>query len=108
MEIQRACDLANLSQKSTNQNEYAAVTIQQPPGQLYPYYHHHSFQPNLFFKVKEFFNLAALIGATTYCVYWFYKVKMYKFFYLQIVNNLFEIENFFFFLEIHCTFVVRT
>lgn len=75
-EIQRACDLANLPQNSSSQNEYTAVTIQ-PPRQLYPNYYPNYYQSSLFFKVKEFFNVAALISTTAYCVYWFYKVKSY-------------------------------
>lgn len=71
-EIQRACDLANLPQNSSSQNEYTAVTIQ-PPRQLYPNYYPNYYQSSLFFKVKEFFNVAALISTTAYCVYWFYK-----------------------------------
>ncbi|XP_033219894.1 peroxisomal membrane protein PEX14 [Belonocnema kinseyi] len=71
-EIQRACDLANVSIKSQNQNEFTTVTI--PPSvQPYPYFQQHSMQSTLFYRIKEFFNVAALIGATVYCVYWFYK-----------------------------------
>ena len=73
-EIERACNLANVSIKSQNKNEFTAVTI--PPSiQPHPYFQQHSLQPSLFYRIKEFFNVAALIGATVYCVYWFYKVE---------------------------------
>ncbi|XP_031827744.1 peroxisomal biogenesis factor 14 [Nomia melanderi] len=52
-------------------NDYSVVPI--PPGQVYPYLQAHPYQITLFQKVKEFFNATALIGATLYCVYWFYK-----------------------------------
>nr|XP_033332245.1 peroxisomal membrane protein PEX14 [Megalopta genalis] len=54
-------------------NDYTVVPML-PPGRLYPsYMQAHPYQITLFHKVKEFFNATALIGATIYCVYWFYK-----------------------------------
>ncbi|XP_076679344.1 peroxisomal biogenesis factor 14 [Andrena cerasifolii] len=54
-----------------NSSDYTVVSI--PPGQVYPYYRAHTYQITLFHKIREFFNTTALIGATIYCVYWFYK-----------------------------------
>ncbi|KZC10430.1 PREDICTED: peroxisomal membrane protein PEX14 [Dufourea novaeangliae] len=51
--------------------DYTVVPI--PPGQVYPYFQAHPYQITLYHKIKEFFNATALIGATIYCVYWFYK-----------------------------------
>ncbi|XP_078052856.1 peroxisomal biogenesis factor 14 [Augochlora pura] len=54
-------------------NDYTVVPML-PPGRLYPpYMQPHPYQITLFHKIKEFFNATALIGATIYCVYWFYK-----------------------------------
>ncbi|XP_032677343.1 peroxisomal membrane protein PEX14 isoform X1 [Odontomachus brunneus] len=50
---------------------YTAVQI--PQTAIYPYYPTNFSQLTLYQKIKELFNLAALIGATVYCVYWFYK-----------------------------------
>ncbi|XP_020291049.1 peroxisomal membrane protein PEX14 [Pseudomyrmex gracilis] len=55
-----------------NQNPYTSVQI--PQGPTYPYnYQTAVYQPTILQKVKEFFNVTALIGATAYCVYLFYK-----------------------------------
>ncbi|KAL0122453.1 hypothetical protein PUN28_007287 [Cardiocondyla obscurior] len=53
-----------------SQNPYTAVPM---PGSVYPHRHASIYQPKILFKIKEFFNLTALIGATVFCVYWFYK-----------------------------------
>lgn len=55
-----------------NQNPYTAV--QMPLGSIPPYLQRSVYQPTLLYKIKEFFNVTALIGATVFCVYWFYKV----------------------------------
>ena len=54
-----------------NSSDYTVVPI--PPRQVYPYLQTYPYQLTPFQKIKEFFNTAALIGATVYCVYWFYK-----------------------------------
>ncbi|XP_076240172.1 peroxisomal biogenesis factor 14 isoform X1 [Calliopsis andreniformis] len=54
-----------------NPNDYTVVPI--PQGQVYPYYHTPMYQVTLLHRIKEFFNTTALIGATIYCIYWFYK-----------------------------------
>lgn len=58
----------NIVRKS---KDYTVIPIS--PGQVYPYFQTHPFQISYFQKIKEFFNATALIGATIYCVYWFYK-----------------------------------
>jgi len=55
-----------------NQNPYTA--IQMPQGSIYPYHQRSIYQLTLLQKVKEFFNVTALIGVTVYCAYWLYKV----------------------------------
>lgn len=55
-----------------NQNPY--TTVQIPQGSAYPYYQTTVYQPTILQKVKEFFNVTALVGATAYCVYLLYKV----------------------------------
>lgn len=57
-----------------NSSDYTVVPI--PPRQVYPYLQTYPYQLTPFQKIKEFFNTAALIGATVYCVYWFYKVLL--------------------------------
>ncbi|KAK2576128.1 hypothetical protein KPH14_007459 [Odynerus spinipes] len=75
-EIKRACELAgvnNVNEQSRfgNQNEYTAIPVPERPH--YPYLQMQAYQPTLLQKIKEFFNATAFIGATAYCVYWFYK-----------------------------------
>ncbi|XP_015111991.1 peroxisomal membrane protein PEX14 isoform X1 [Diachasma alloeum] len=67
-EIRKACDLAGLAEPV---NDFTSVMI--PQNYVYQGYGYQVMQPTLFYRVKEFFNTAALIGATFYCVYWFYK-----------------------------------
>lgn len=55
-----------------NANPY--TTIQMPQGPIYPYHQSNVYQITFLQKIKEFFNVTALIGLTVYCVYWFYKV----------------------------------
>lgn len=56
-----------------NQNPYTA--IQMPQGSIYSYHQRSTIYPlTLLEKVKEFFNVTALIGVTVYCAYWLYKV----------------------------------
>lgn len=62
---------------------YTAVQI--PQTSVYPYYQTNFSQLTLYQKIKELFNLAALIGATVYCVYWFYKVFYYSDIYSTII-----------------------
>ncbi|XP_076285393.1 peroxisomal biogenesis factor 14 [Lasioglossum baleicum] len=76
-EIKTAFTLASVEQ-TAEQNvihkpkDYTVVPM--PQARLYPpYLQHHPYQISLFHKVKEFFNTTALIGATIYCLYWFYK-----------------------------------
>lgn len=76
-EIQKACELASVSLSNDHNvppviNDYTSIPM--PQGQIYPYYQQQVFRPTVFTRVKEFFNAAALVGATAYCVYWFYKV----------------------------------
>ncbi|XP_012218523.1 peroxisomal membrane protein PEX14 [Linepithema humile] len=54
-----------------NQNPYTAIQMSQ--GSIYPYYQRNIYHLTLFQKVKEFFNVTALIGVTVYCAYLFYK-----------------------------------
>lgn len=76
-EVNQACEIAGANQTATEalfapkQNEFTTVPINQ--GQNYQYNQFQPYQPTLFGKVKEILNVAALIGATTYCIYWFYK-----------------------------------
>lgn len=75
-EIKRACELANVSNVSEqsrfgHQNEYTAIPI--PQRSNYPYLQMQAYQPTLLQKIKEIFNATAFVGATLYCVYWFYK-----------------------------------
>ncbi|XP_014470762.1 PREDICTED: peroxisomal membrane protein PEX14 [Dinoponera quadriceps] len=80
-EIKVAFDLASVDtaveQPDVFQNQppppslYTAVQIPQPA--VYPYHLADISQLNVYQKIKELFNLAALIGATVYCIYWFYK-----------------------------------
>ncbi|XP_015180749.1 PREDICTED: peroxisomal membrane protein PEX14 [Polistes dominula] len=74
-EIKKACEIAgvdtNEQKRFDNQNEYTAISI--PEKSRYPYLHVQSYQLTLLQKIKEFFNVTAVIGATLYCVYWFYK-----------------------------------
>lgn len=90
-EIKAAFDLASVDATINldilhNQNTsplYTAVQI--PQRDAYPYCHSNISQLTLYQKIKELLSLAALIGATVYCAYWFYKVsyhsiKNYKFF----------------------------
>ncbi|XP_015592724.1 peroxisomal membrane protein PEX14 [Cephus cinctus] len=75
-EVKRAFELASIEKVETsfikNQNEFTAIAIPPQP-QIHPYYQVQTLQPTLFYKIKEFFNATALIGATVYCVYWLYK-----------------------------------
>ncbi|XP_047362439.1 peroxisomal membrane protein PEX14 isoform X2 [Vespa velutina] len=83
-EIKRACELVgvdiNEERKFENQNEYTTISIpdNRPP---YPYFQMLSSQSTLLQKIKEFFNVTAVIGATLYCVYWFYKEFIKPFLY---------------------------
>ncbi|XP_076633138.1 peroxisomal biogenesis factor 14 [Colletes latitarsis] len=75
-EIQTAFKLASVD-ITADQNvirkskDYTVIPI--PPGQVYPYFQTYPYQITPFQKIKEFFNATALIGATIYCVHWFYK-----------------------------------
>ncbi|XP_053983010.1 peroxisomal membrane protein PEX14 [Hylaeus anthracinus] len=75
-EIQTAFKLASVD-TTADQNvihkskDYTVIPIS--PGHVHPYFQTYPYQITLFQKVKEFFNATALIGATIYCVYWFYK-----------------------------------
>ena len=75
-EIKKACELSATPMTDHNvlpvSNEHISIPI--PQGQIYPYYQQQVFRPTIFTRIKEFFNAAALVGATVYCVYWFYKV----------------------------------
>ncbi|XP_026668135.1 peroxisomal membrane protein PEX14 [Ceratina calcarata] len=81
-EIQTAFKLA-LVDVTVDQNvvhesrDYTVVPI--PPGRMYPYLQTYPYQITLFQRIKEFFNATALIGATIYCVYWFYKVTVHSY-----------------------------
>ncbi|XP_076754783.1 peroxisomal biogenesis factor 14 [Xylocopa sonorina] len=74
-EIKTAFKLASIDltvdQNVHNSKDYTVVPI--PPGQIHPYLQTHPYQISSFQRMKEFFNTTALIGATIYCVYWFYK-----------------------------------
>ncbi|XP_012142969.1 peroxisomal biogenesis factor 14 [Megachile rotundata] len=74
-EIKTAFKLAGVDvtveQNAYNSNDYTVVPV--PPGQVYPYLQTYPYQLTPFQKIREFFNTAALIGTTIYCVYWFYK-----------------------------------
>ncbi|XP_072743087.1 peroxisomal membrane protein PEX14 [Anoplolepis gracilipes] len=54
-----------------NQNPYTTIQMSQAP--IYPYHQTSVYQSTLLQKVKDIFNTTALIGATVYFVYWFYK-----------------------------------
>lgn len=87
-EIKRAFELTSLpSSLDNNQFDLTTTVNIPPPNQVYP--HYLSYQPTLFYKVKEFFNVTALIGTTVYCIYWFYKVN------IIYENNLFITYEFF-------------
>lgn len=85
-EIKRACELVgidiNEQRKFDNQNDYTAISIPDRPP--YPHFQMLSSQSTLLQKIKEFFNVTAVIGATLYCVYWFYKV-----YYLETLNKIY-------------------
>ncbi|XP_043597303.1 peroxisomal membrane protein PEX14 [Bombus pyrosoma] len=75
-EIKRAFKLASIDitidqNVVHNSNDYTVVPI--PPRQMYPYFQTYPYQITFFQRIKEFFNATALIGATIYCIYWFYK-----------------------------------
>ncbi|XP_043271386.1 peroxisomal membrane protein PEX14 [Venturia canescens] len=83
-EITRACELAGSFVKNDHNllslpNEHTSIPM--PQSQIYPYYHQQVFQPTLFTKIKDAFNVAALVGTTIYCVYWFYKRFIEPFFF---------------------------
>ncbi|XP_066584336.1 peroxisomal membrane protein PEX14 [Prorops nasuta] len=69
-EISRACELAGISNQ--NQNDFTAVSIpeRQP---IYPYYQYRLQKPTVLQRIHEIFSVTALIGATIYSLYWFYK-----------------------------------
>lgn len=75
-EIQEAFKLSDAATNHNafhNPNPYTAIPI--PQGPNYPCYQTIVYQMTAFQKIKEFFNITALIGVTVYCVYWFYKVS---------------------------------
>lgn len=105
-EIKRACELAgvdiNEQRKFDNQNEYTAISIPDRPPP-YPHFQMLSSQSTLLQKIKEFFNVTAVIGATLYCMYWFYKV-----YHLEIFDKIYltkwhkvRCKNFFYFIGIY-------
>lgn len=76
-EIKTAFKLASVNTDRNafqNQNQNPHTTIQMPQGPVYPYYQTSVYQSTLLQKIKDIFNMTALIGATMYFVYWFYKV----------------------------------
>ncbi|XP_011314791.1 peroxisomal membrane protein PEX14 isoform X2 [Fopius arisanus] len=66
-EIRKACDLAGVAEV----NDFTSVLI--PQNYVYQGHDYQVMQPTLFHRIREYFNTAALIGATFYCIYWFYK-----------------------------------
>ncbi|KOC66544.1 Peroxisomal membrane protein PEX14 [Habropoda laboriosa] len=89
-EIKTAFELASVD-RMVDQNvvhsssDYTVVPI--PPRHMYSYLQPHPYQITLFHKIKEFFNATALIGATIYCVYWFYKRFIEPFLFGRKKNN---------------------
>lgn len=68
-----------------SQNPYTAVQISS--GSSHPYRQMSIYQPRFLQKVKEFFNVTALIGMTVYCAYWFYKV------FINILYNVDKLKD---------------
>ncbi|KAG7189261.1 hypothetical protein KM043_008820 [Ampulex compressa] len=78
-------DLTHDQNVLQSQRDYTAIPISQ--SQMHPYLRMNVYQPTLLQKVKEFFNATALIGATIYCVYWFYKKFIEPFLFGRKKNN---------------------
>lgn len=92
-EIKTAFKLASVDNTAghnviQSQNPYTAIQIS---GSNHPYRQMSVYQPRFLQKVKEFFNVTALIGMTVYCVYWFYKVFM------NILYNAEKLKDLYFF-----------
>ncbi|XP_011500782.1 PREDICTED: peroxisomal membrane protein PEX14 [Ceratosolen solmsi marchali] len=73
-EIQRACELASVGTNNgpLGYNQSDCTVIPMLEGPVHSNYSQ-ILQPTLFYKIKEFFNGVAIITASCYCVYWFYK-----------------------------------
>ncbi|EFN84338.1 peroxisomal membrane protein PEX14 [Harpegnathos saltator] len=77
-EIKAAFNLASINtvvdpETLYNQKVLPYTAVQMPRMAAYSCYQTNNSQLTLYQKIKELFNLAALIGATVYCIYWFYK-----------------------------------
>lgn len=58
-----------------NKNKFTSIAIPNNYQNTYPAsYHHEIYQPTVLHKIRLYFNTAAFVGTTFYCVYWFYKV----------------------------------
>ncbi|EZA56505.1 peroxisomal membrane protein PEX14 isoform X2 [Ooceraea biroi] len=77
-EIKTAFKLASIDAPSVpDRNAFHSpssyTAIQMPQGPLHPYHQMNVYQPTLLQKIRDFFNVTALIGVTAYCAYLFYK-----------------------------------